>query len=92
LKDLDLIYVTARALPADDRPGYLTKACGGDRALRTRVEPMLAVADQAEAFISDLPDAESENQDPGREPAKTIKLDPAETLDQAVGTTIGRYK
>ena len=95
MKDLDLIYVTARALPAADRPDYLTEACEGDHALRTRVEQMLAVADKADAFISDRPNAELENRDQGREPVKTVKFvkfDPANIPDEAVGTTIGRYK
>jgi eukaryotic-like serine/threonine-protein kinase len=95
VKDLDLIYVTARALPAADRPDYLTEACEGDHALRTRVEQMLAVADKADAFISDRPNAELENRDQGREPVKTVKFvkfDPANIPDEAVGTTIGRYK
>jgi serine/threonine protein kinase len=56
------------------------------------VEQRLAVADEAEAFISDPPNAESENRDQGREPVKTIKFDLADTPDEAVGTTIGRYK
>ena len=95
MKDLDLIYVTARALPAADRPDYLTEACEGDHALRTRVEQMLAVADKADAFISDRPNAELENRDQGREPVKTVKFvkfDPANIPDEAVGQTIGRYK
>ena len=43
MKDLDLIYATARKLPAEERPDYLTKACGGDNGLRKRLEQMLAV-------------------------------------------------
>ena len=64
LKDLDAIYFAARDLSPEDRPAYLADACGGDAALRSRVEQMLAVADKAEAFITDLPDAESEGQKP----------------------------
>ena len=45
-----------RPLPPDERPAYLTKACEGDDRLRQRVEQMLAVANEAEAFITDLAD------------------------------------
>ena len=47
MKDLDAIYFAARELAPDARPAYLTGACGGDSALRSRVEQMLAVADDA---------------------------------------------
>ena len=57
MKDLGLIYCTAHELPPEGRAAYLTKACEGDNALRTRVEQMLSVSDEAEAFVTDLPDA-----------------------------------
>jgi tetratricopeptide (TPR) repeat protein len=53
MKDLDSIYFAARELPPEDRAAWLAQACGDDGALRARVEQMLAVADQAEAFIAD---------------------------------------
>ena len=92
MNDLDSIYFTARGLPPDDRPPYLTKVCGGDQALRTRVEQMLAVADEAEAFIADLPDDEAEHRKPGREEVNFPNLEFADPPDEAVGTTVGRYK
>jgi pyruvate dehydrogenase E2 component (dihydrolipoamide acetyltransferase) len=72
MKDLDLIYCTARELPPEERPAYLTKDCGDDIELRTRVEQMLAVSDEAEAFIADLPEADLENRKPGREAVKDL--------------------
>ncbi|MDB6033643.1 MAG: hypothetical protein JWM16_3981 [Verrucomicrobiales bacterium] len=54
MKDLDAIYCAARELPPEDRPAYLTKACGNDTALRLRIEQMLALAPIAEAFITDV--------------------------------------
>jgi hypothetical protein len=54
LKDLDAIYCAARELPPEDRPAYLTKACGNNTALRSRIEQMLALAPIAEAFITDV--------------------------------------
>ena len=53
---------------------------------------MLAVADEAEAFIADLPDDEAEDREPDCETDKDLKLELADTPDEAVGQTIGRYK
>src|SRR5258708_4380916 len=92
MKDLDSIYFAARELPPEDRPAYLSKVCAGDKSLRTRVEQMLAVADEAEAFITDLPDAESADRKPDRETVKTHKGEIAESPDEAIGQKIGRYK
>ena len=92
MKDLDTIYFAARELPPEDRPAYLTKSCEGDPELRARVEQMLAVADEAEAFITDSPDAELEDRSAVREAIKTTLLEPADTPDQAIGQKIGRYK
>ena len=92
MKDLDLIYVTARGLPREDRPAYLTRVCEGDDGLRTRVEEMLAVANEAEAFITDLPDAELEDREAGPEPVKTLKPEFADLPDAVLGQKIGRYK
>ena len=78
--------------PPRDRPAYLTEACAGDDALRARVEQMLAVSAEAEAFITDLPDDESEDRKPDDGSAKTLKLDLADAPDEAVGQTLGRYK
>jgi len=92
MKDLDSIYFAARELPPEDRPAYLSKVCAGDNSLRMRVEQMLAVADEAEAFITDLPEDASEDQKPDRETVKTRQGESANTLDEAIGRKIGRYK
>ena len=92
MPDRNLIYFTARELPPADRPAYLATACGGDPALRARLEQMLAVADQAEAFITERVDAETGNPMPGRERAETREVEPAEMPDEAIGQKLGRYK
>jgi tetratricopeptide (TPR) repeat protein len=92
LKNLDSIYFAARELPPEARLAYLTKACEGDPVLRARVEQMLAVADEAEAFITDLPDEETVKQKPGGEPLNTVKAEPADLPDEVLGQKIGRYK
>jgi WD40 repeat protein/serine/threonine protein kinase len=51
---------------------------------------MLAVADEAEAFITDLPETESEEPKPDRETVKDLDL--AELPGDVIGQKIGRYK
>src|SRR5215469_13731184 len=85
LKDLDSIYFEARGLPPGDRPAYLTRVCGEDSGLRTRVEQMLAVADEAEAFITDLPDDQPYARKFDRESLKTLQADLADVHDEAIG-------
>ncbi len=92
MKNLDAIYFAVRELAPEDRPAYLTKACAGDHELRARVNQMLAVSAEAEAFITDLPDDEAEDRTSDHGSAKTLKLDPADAPDEAVGQTLGRYK
>ena len=82
MKDLNVIYFTARGLSPEDRPAYLAEACQGDPSLRARVEQMLAVSEEAEAFIADVPD----------DAHKTIKVNPNDSPDESIGQTIGRYK
>ncbi len=92
MRNRNLIYFAARELPPADRPAYLTTACEGDPGLRARVEQMLAVAEEAEAFITDSPDAQLEDRSAAREAIKTTLPEPADTPDQAIGQKIGRYK
>jgi hypothetical protein len=41
------VFATALEMPADQRGAYLDQACGGDVALRRRVEALLRVDDEA---------------------------------------------
>jgi serine/threonine protein kinase len=92
LKNLDLIYFAARELSPGDRPAYLARVCGGDQTLRARVEQMLAVSDEAEAFITDFPDNQPEARKFAREPGETVKVNLNDLPDETVGQKIGRYK
>ncbi len=47
---------------------------------------------RAEAFITDLPDDDSDDRTPAEGSAKSLKLDLADAPDEAVGQTLGRYK
>ena len=92
MKNLDAIYFAARELPSADRPDFLAQACAGDDELQKRVKQMLAVSAEAEAFITDLPDDDSEDRTSDNGSAKSRKLDLADAPDEAVGQTLGRYK
>ena len=92
MKNLDAIYCAARELPSADRPDFLAQACAGDDELQKRVKQMLAVSAEAEAFITDLPDDDSEARTSDNGSAKALKLALAEAPDEAVGQTLGRYK
>ena len=92
MKNLDAIYFAARELPTADRPDFLAQACAGDDELQKRVKQMLAASAEAEAFITDLPDDESEDRTSDNGSAKNLKLDLADAPDEAVGQTLGRYK
>jgi serine/threonine protein kinase len=92
MKDVDLIYATARELPPEERPAYLTRVCEDDSELRKRVEQMLAIADEAEALITDLPETESEEREPGHGTPKGFQPEIADMPDETVGQRIGRYK
>lgn len=46
------LYAAAVALPATERATFLDRACGGDPALRARVEALLSANDEADAFFS----------------------------------------
>ncbi len=87
MRDLDSIYFDARELPPAERSTFLQGACAGDEALRARVEQMLAVSEEAEAFITDLR-AEPED---GR-PVSSTTPEQEEAPDALVGKRIGRYK
>jgi serine/threonine protein kinase/tetratricopeptide (TPR) repeat protein len=92
MKELDSIYFAARELPPEKRLAYIAKVCAGDQGLRARVEQMLAVADQAEAFITDLPDNKSADRKAARGLGETHKLEPTDVPEEIIGQKIGRYK
>jgi serine/threonine protein kinase len=48
------IYSEAQALPARERAAYLDEACGGDSALRQRIEELLAGEEEADTFFDVL--------------------------------------
>ena len=83
------VFSAARRLPAAERAAYLDGACGGDAALRQRVEELLNASEEAGEFLQDpAPGAQR--------PAETLSSqntlqEPAAPGEKA-GDRIGRYK
>jgi hypothetical protein len=50
-KRIRAVFDGAAALDARDRPGFLDRECGADRALRERVAALLAAHDRAATFL-----------------------------------------
>src|SRR5262245_31071303 len=74
------IFIEAVAMAdASDRAAYLDQACGGDAALRERVDALLAAHDSAASFLQ-LPDEST---------ATTVAF---VRLAEGPGSKIGRYK
>ena len=71
------MFEAARQLPAEQRAVYLDGACGGDSALRERIEALLRAHDEAGMFLVTSP------------AALTIVSPP---LTEKPGDRIGRYK
>src|ERR1017187_9435058 len=80
------LFQAAAQLAGAERAAFLNGACLGDAALRQRLEALLAADDAKDSFL------EPEERDTTGQPVKTMKLELADTPDEAVGTTIGRYK
>jgi serine/threonine protein kinase/WD40 repeat protein len=78
----EVLFALALEKQADKRPALLDAICGGDPAVRQRVEALLAAHDKTEALnSSEAPTAKA-----------TIKLDLVEAEDESIGKTVGRYK
>ena len=80
------LFQAAAQLSGAERAAFLNGACLGDNTLRQRLEALLAAADAKDSFL------EPEERDTTSQPVKTMKLELADTPDEAVGQTLGRYK
>ncbi len=78
----ELLFQLAATKSPADRASFLERECGDDKALRARLEALLAAHDQPETLLA----TQAETARP------TIKLDLADAPDEAVGMTLGRYK
>ena len=78
----ELLFQLALTKQATERSLFLERECGDDKALRARLEALLAAHEQPETLLA----AQADTARP------TIKLDLADAPDEAVGQTLGRYK
>jgi len=77
-----MLVAAALEMPVEKRPALLDAVCLGDPALRQRLESLLAA--QQKTDPSPTPAAPTV--------AATLKLGPPDAPDEAIGTTIRRYK
>jgi eukaryotic-like serine/threonine-protein kinase len=77
------VFGAALRLPSGERAAYLDEACGGDSALRQRIEELLRASEEAGVFLQN-PAADR----PG--PGGTVRLELTPT--EKPGDKIGRYK
>jgi len=78
----EALFTLALAKKPAERAEFLDRECGGDHALRQRLEALLAAQEQPGA----APGAESEADRP------TLKADSPNAPDEAIGQLIGHYK
>jgi WD40 repeat protein/serine/threonine protein kinase len=78
----EALFTIALTKLAAERAGWLDRECGDDKALRRRLEALLAAHDQPDGML------------PGTVPGvkATLKIDLPDAPDEAVGQTLGRYK
>ena len=76
------LFALALEKPVVERAALLQAVCGEDRALRQRLEVLLAAHDQPEDVLATAASTVK----------ATIKLDLADAPVEAVGQTLGRYK
>ncbi len=77
----EALFQAAARLAASERVLFLDLKCANDVALRRRLEALLAAHDAPGVFMAEIPDGRA-----------TIKIEPTDADDQAVGQAIGRYK
>ena len=82
----ELLFQLALMKSAGERAEFLDRECGDNKALRQRLEALLAAHDTGGSFL------EPESPKPAGQPAKTLKIEFAEAPDETVGQKIGRYK
>ena len=78
------LFALALEKPFAERAAFLRAVCGGDNALRLRLEALLAAHEQPEDVLGGGGAAATVK--------GTIKLDLDDAPDEAVGQTLGRYK
>jgi serine/threonine protein kinase len=89
------LFARALELPAEARPAFLDRACGGEAALRAEVESLLQAHSSAGRFLSSPTGAEPgavTSEFPSAEGEAATRLANTSPLREAAGTRIGPYK
>ena len=77
----EIIFTAATALPTEERPAFLDRACAGDPTLRAQVDSLLRAHDAALDFLESGPTDLSQAR---------VPLESA--IEEMPGDRIGRYK
>src|ERR1044071_6688291 len=78
----EALFTAALHRPPAERAAFLDGACHGDPGLRQRLDSLLAAHDQSKGLQGVV----------GNEALPTLKIALEQTLDDATGQVIGRYK
>ena len=84
-REIERLYHAALERDAGDRAAFLTRACGGDHALRREVESLFEYQDQAKDFI-ERPAV------PGRLASAVRRLEQSSVPGRFVGRVFGSYE
>jgi WD40 repeat protein/serine/threonine protein kinase len=82
----EFLFRRAQELRAEDRPAFLTEACGSDLSLRRQVETLLTAHNQTSDSPPDALDGGATLVEP------TPRQAALQNLDEVPGTIIGRFK
>jgi eukaryotic-like serine/threonine-protein kinase len=82
----ELLFQLALLKPGGERTAWLDLECSEDKALRLRLEALLAAHITKDSFL------EPAAPKPEAKPVRTLKLELADVPDETIGQKIGRYK
>jgi len=89
----EALFQAVVKLSGTERASFLNGACHGEPALRKRLEALLVAHELPDTLLATEPAAASLCSDAsGQQARATIKIEIAETPDEAVGQLLGRYK
>ena len=97
----ELLFQLALTKPVAERAAWLARECGEDKALRARLEALLAAHEQPATALDAQANRRAEPRrdelhesqtSPSRSQGLTELSTPREAPDEAVGQTLGRYK
>ena len=88
--ELETIFGQALALPPDERPAFLDRACRGDTALRSELDSLLDHYEEAPGYFDDLADAVPMPELPFAENSPPTQYDT--NSFQIEGTRIAHYQ